>query len=55
MKQVPRLAPSTLTDRIYIVTQYEEHGDGIIVAIEKFDVTEQFDALIPHRKLWLRT
>lgn len=45
MKQKPRLLWSELTGRVYIVTKYREHGGRLIEASEKFDVTDEFNAL----------
>lgn len=44
-KQQPRLMLSPLTNRVYIVTRYNDFGDGLIGAIEKFDATEDFLAV----------
>lgn len=45
----PRLLRSGLTDRVYVVTRYRERGDGIVEAITKYDVTDEFAALAtPH-------
>lgn len=46
-KQQPRLMCSGLTNRVYVVTRYKDLGDGRIEAIEKYDVTEDFVALLP--------
>ena len=44
-KRPPILSRSSLTGRVYIVTRYSQRGDGLLVASEKYDVTEQFEAL----------
>ena len=49
-KQQPMLMESPLTKRVYIVTSYVDNGDGSFTARQKFDVTEQFDALAEQRK-----
>ena len=36
---------SPVTERVYVVTGYEDLGGGNYLAREKFDVTEQFDAI----------
>lgn len=46
-KQRPRLMCSGLASRVYVVTRYKELGDGLIEAIEKFDVTDDFVAALP--------
>lgn len=51
MKQEPMLMESGLTGRVYVVTSYRDNGDGTFTAREKFDVTEQFDALAKRRKV----
>jgi len=38
---------SSLTNRVYIVTAYKDLGEGRIEARTKFDVTDQFEALLP--------
>jgi hypothetical protein len=43
----PRLLRSGLTDRVYVVTRYRERGNGIVEAITKYDVTDEFHALSP--------
>lgn len=50
-KQQPRLMRGGLTGRIYVVTRYkvrEDRGDGtaLFEAITKYDVTEDFEALV---------
>lgn len=44
-KQPPRLMCGGLSGRIYVVTKYKELPDGGLEAIDKFDVTEDFDRL----------
>lgn len=46
-KQPPRLMVGGLTNRVYVVTRYRDLGDGCIEALEKFDVTEDFEAILP--------
>lgn len=48
-EQQPRLMCSGLTNRVYVVTRYKEMGGGQIEALEKFDVTDDFVALLPER------
>ena len=43
----PLLMLSSLTNRVYIVTAYKDLGEGRIEARTKFDVTDQFEALLP--------
>ena len=45
MKQKPRLAYSTMTNRVYIVTKYRSDGNGNIVSDEKHDATDEFMAI----------
>lgn len=48
-KQHPRLLCSGLTGRVYVVTRYKELGDGRFESLEKFDVTDDFQALVGAR------
>ena len=48
-KQTPMLMESPLTKRVFVVTSYKDKGDGIFEARQKYDVTEQFDALAERR------
>ena len=48
-KQQPMLMESPLTKRVYVVTSYKDNGNGTFTARQKFDVTEQFDALAKRR------
>lgn len=48
-KQQPMLMESPLTKHVYIVTSYKDNGDGTLTAREKYDITEQFDALAKMR------
>jgi len=48
-KQQPMLMESPLTKRVFVVTSYEDNGDGTFTARQKYDVTEQFDALVAKR------
>ena len=41
----PILARSEITGAVYIVTKYKILDDGVVDAIEKCDVTDQFDAM----------
>jgi hypothetical protein len=49
-RKPPRLLQSGLTERVYIVTAYDDKGDGRIVAKTKHDVTEEFAALVSAAK-----
>ena len=49
-KQQPMLMESPITKRVYVVTKYKHNGDGMFLALQKFDVTDQFDALAKKRK-----
>lgn len=49
-KQTPMLMESLITRRIYIVTSYVDNGDGTFTARQKYDVTEQFEAIANHRE-----
>lgn len=42
----PLLLRSGLTGTVYVVTRYKDHGDGRIEAQTKYDVTDQFLALV---------
>jgi len=48
-KQQPRLMRGGLSGRIYVVTRYRDLGDGLIEALEKYDVTEDFEAVTTER------
>lgn len=48
-RQEPMLMQSPLSKRVYVVTSYVDEGDGLFTARQKFDVTEQFDALTAMR------
>ena len=48
-KQTPMLMESPLTKRVFVVTSYKDNGDGTFTARQKYDVTEQFDALAEQR------
>ena len=50
-KQKPMLMESPLTKRVYVVTSYKNNGDGTFTAHQKYDVTEQFDALAKQRNM----
>jgi hypothetical protein len=41
-KQQPLLRHSLLTNTVWCITRYRDHGDGQIEALEKHDVTWQF-------------
>lgn len=49
-KQQPMLMESPLTKRVFVVTNYVDNGDGTFTARQKYDVTEQLDALAEQRK-----
>lgn len=49
MKQPPMLVEGGLSNRVYVVTRYKTHDDGLIEALEKYDVTDEFDALAAER------
>jgi hypothetical protein len=38
-----------LSNRVYVVTRYRDLGNGMIEALEKFDVTEEFEILVVER------
>lgn len=44
-KQIPRLMRSELLGIIYIVTKYDDLGDGMFLANEKFDITKEFECM----------
>lgn len=44
-KQQPRLLKGGFTGRIYVVTRYKDLGRGLVEALEKYDITEEFMAL----------
>ena len=48
-KQTPMLMESVLTNRVFIVTRYKELPNGCFEALEKYDVTEEFNALARER------
>ena len=50
-RKPPRLMVSSLTDRVYIVTAYKEMENGLIVSNTKFDVTDEFTAIVAQRGL----
>lgn len=41
----PLLTRGGLSGRIYVVTKWRDLGNGAIEAVEKFDVTDQYDDL----------
>ena len=45
-KQPPRVLRSALTGRYYVATSYDDHGDGMIQARTKHDVTEDVQGII---------
>lgn len=45
MRQTPHLYRSGLTGKVYVVTKYTEGPGGLVVADEKFDVTDDFNVL----------
>lgn len=49
-KQEPMLMESPLTNRVFVVTSYKDNGNGVFTAMRKYDVTEQFDALVLARQ-----
>ena len=49
-KQTPMLMESLITKRVYIVTSYVDNGNGMFTARQKYDVTEQFEAIAKQRK-----
>ena len=50
-RKPPRLMVSSLTNRVYIVTAYKEMENGIVVANTKFDVTDEFTAIVAQREM----
>ena len=44
-KQIPRLTQSPITNNVYIVTKYDDMGNGNYCAIEKYDITKVFETL----------
>lgn len=44
-KPIPKILMSFLGDRYYIATKYTQSGEGF-KATEKFDITDQVDALL---------
>jgi hypothetical protein len=44
-KKRPLLVRGGLTGRVYVVTRYRDLGEGRLEALEKFDVTDQYEAL----------
>jgi hypothetical protein len=42
----PLLMRSELTGTVYVVTSYKDLGEGRIEALKKYDVTDQFNALV---------
>lgn len=49
-KQPPILMRGRLTGSVFIVTRYKEDAAGPYEALEKYDVTDQFDALLEEIK-----
>lgn len=49
-KQHPRLVRSDLTGTVYVLTRYKTHPDGLVEALEKWDVTDQFNELVQERE-----
>lgn len=56
-KQDPMLMKSEITDRIYVVTKWKlikaEGSEGYFDALEKFDITDQFNKMF-EKELRLR-
>lgn len=52
MKQQPRLMRGGLSNRVFVVTRYKDLGDGMIEALEKYDVTDDFDVLASRKAKW---
>lgn len=50
MKQQPHLMRGGLSGRVYVVTRYRDLGNGTIEALEKFDVHDDFLAMIEEIK-----
>lgn len=46
----PKLLYSEVTDKLYIVTDYKELGNGNYEARRKYDVTEDFDLIALKRE-----
>ena len=44
--QQPRLMRGGLSGRIYVVTRYRDLGGGAVEALEKYDVTEDYNAIV---------
>ena len=42
----PLLVRGPLSDRVYVVTRYRVTGGGAVEALTKYDVTDQFRALV---------
>ena len=54
MAQTPRLMCSPITGNVYIVTKYKDLGDGNYEAIDKVNVSTEFDKIvssIPNQKI----
>jgi hypothetical protein len=45
----PILTEGGITSRVYVVTRWRDLGGGLIEAVEKHDVTDQFEALAAQR------
>lgn len=45
-----RLLRSGLTGRVYAVTRWKVRPNGSIEAVKKFDVTDEFEALINEKE-----
>lgn len=50
MKQQPMLMESPITKRVFVVMSYVDEGNGLFTAREKYDVTEQFNALVSEQQ-----
>lgn len=46
-RQAPRLLRSALTGQVYVATRYSIHNDHTLIAHTKYDVTEDFESLVP--------
>lgn len=46
IKDSPLLLRGGFSNAVYVVTKWRDHGEGRVEALEKFDVTEQFDHLV---------
>lgn len=44
MKQPPLIRRGGLTGRVYLVTRYDDDGQGNIVAKAKVDITDEYEA-----------